>query len=161
MPSVTATASSPSVWMSSASVPAQATKQKGRVDPIASDNDTPDKPNPIKLQPLCLPSEISIRLSLVCQPGLDDIERKMWDTQCESSLDHVWTLLYIEFSLGIYKSCNARAQKQNTCAHATLSQKDAKIKVFQDKYNMVRVALIALGADKVVLEWKMVEDGDL
>ena len=134
MPSVTAAANSPSVQTSSASVPAQATKRKCGVDPIASDDDTPDEPDPIELQPIFLPSELSIQLHLVCQPGLDDIKRKMWDTQCRSSLDHIWTLLYIKSSLHIYKTHNARAQKQNTCARATLGQNDAKIKVFQDKY---------------------------
>ena len=161
MPSVTAAANSPSVQMSSASVPAQLSKRKCGVGPIASDDNTPDKPNPIELQPIYLPSELSIQLRLACQPGLDDIERKMRDAQCRSSLDHIRTLLYIKSSLRIYKTRNARAQKQNTRARATLGQNDAKIKVFQDKYNMARAALIALGADEAMLEWKKVEDGDL
>ena len=45
--------------------------------------------------------------------------------------------------------------------HPTLSQNNAKIKVFQDKYNMARVAPIALGADEAMLEWRKVKNGDL
>ena len=44
---------------------------------------------------------------------------------------------------------------------ATLNQNDTKIKVFQDKYNTARMALIILGADEAMLEWKKVENGDL
>ena len=162
MLSVMAVTESAHLQTSSASTPTQVTKRKCRADPIASDNnDTLEKPNPIELQVLFLPSELSIQLQSTCHPGLDEIEHKMRDAQCWSSLDHIRTLLYIKSSLHLFKTRNARAQKQNTCAHATLDQNDTKIKVFQDKYNTARMVLIILGADEATLEWKKVENGDL
>jgi hypothetical protein len=42
-----------------------------------------------------------------------------------------------------------------------IDDNDIKIKVFQDKYNTARKALIELGANKVEMEWKEVRDANL
>lgn len=126
------------------------------------DNDnTPNKPNPIELQPLLLPSELPVSLRSACHPGLDEIERMMRDAQCRVSLGHIRTHLYMKSGLTTYKQRYARHQKGNTRARKTIDDNDAKIKVFQDRYNTARNALIALGANEDELEWKEVKDADL
>ena len=46
-------------------------------------------------------------------------------------------------------------------AQKVINDNDIKIKVFQDKYNTTRKALIAVGANEVEMEWKEVRDVDL
>ena len=132
MPSVTAAANSPSVWTSSASVPAQETKWKCRVDTISSDD---DKPNPTKER---------------C--GMLSVSHILITFGCSSTLNPAC----ISMRLAMLGNGN-----KTLVHHPTLSQNNAKIKVFQDKYNMARVAPIALGADEAMLEWRKVKNGDL
>ncbi|KIM76675.1 hypothetical protein PILCRDRAFT_34464, partial [Piloderma croceum F 1598] len=80
-------------------------------------------------------------LRSACHPGLDEIERMMRDAQCRVSLGHIRTHLYMKSGLTTYKQCHARHQKGNTRARKTIDDNDAKIKVFQDRYNTARNAL--------------------
>ena len=161
MPPVAATANSTTLTPPPVPKATSAIKRKRGDDPVASEDDLPDKPDPVELQALSLPSELPPNILSACHPGLDDIEQKMRDAQCRSSLDSIRTHLYIKSSLWTFKARNARAQRQNTRARTTINQNDAKIKVFQDKYNAARKALIALGADEAMLEWRKLENGDL
>jgi hypothetical protein len=63
--------------------------------------------------------------------------------------------------LTTYKQRHARHQKGNTRTRKVIDDNDIKIKVFQDKYNTARKALIALGANETEMEWKEVRDADL
>src|SRR6202044_661122 len=63
--------------------------------------------------------------------------------------------------LTTYKQRHARHQKGNTRTRKVIDDNDIKIKVFQDKYNTARKALIALGANEAEMEWKEVRDADL
>jgi hypothetical protein len=126
-----------------------------------NESDTPNKPNPVELQPLLLPSELPVNLRSACYPGLEEIERKMRDAQCRTSLDRIRTHLYMKSGLTTYKQRHARHQKGNTRTHKTIDDNDMKIKIFQEKYNTARKALIALGANEAEMEWKEVKDADL
>lgn len=128
---------------------------------IANDNDKPNKPNPVELQPLLLPSELPLNLRSSCHAGLEDIERQMRDAQCRGALDHIRTHLYMKSGLMTYKQRHARHQKANTRTRQTINDNDMKIKIFQDKYNTARKALIALGANEDELVWREVKDADL
>jgi hypothetical protein len=134
--------------------------KRKRVD-APGDNDKPTKPNPVELQPLLLPSELPANVRSACYPGLEEIERKMRDAQCRVSLDRIRTHLYMKSGLTTYKQRHARHQKGNTRARKTIDDNDVKIKIFQDKYNTARKALISLGANEVEMEWKEVKDTDL
>jgi hypothetical protein len=125
------------------------------------DNDKPNMPNPVELQLLMLPSELSSNLRSACHTGLEEIEMKMRDAQCRISLDHIQMHLYMESGLTTYKQRHAQHQKENTRARKTIDDNDAKIRIFQDKYNTARKALIALGANEVEMEWRDIKDADL
>jgi len=63
--------------------------------------------------------------------------------------------------LTTYKQRHARHQKGNTRTRKVIDDNDIKIKVFQDKYNTARRALIAFGANEAEMEWKEIRDADL
>jgi hypothetical protein len=85
----------------------------------------------------------------------------MRDAQCHVSLDRIRTHLYMKSGLTTYKQWHTQHQKGNTHTPKTIDDNDVKIKVFQDKYNMARKALIALGVDEMEMEWREVKDADL
>jgi hypothetical protein len=60
--------------------PPSATKHK-RLD-VASDKNVMRKCEPVELQVLFLPSEISAKVLGRCHPGLDEIKRQLRDAQC-------------------------------------------------------------------------------
>jgi hypothetical protein len=125
--------------------PPSATKRK-RPD-VAGDQDVTSKPEPVELQALFLPSEISTQVLGGCHLGLDEIERQLRDAQCRTSLDHIRTHLYIKSGLMTYKQRHVRHQGASTRTRTTIDSNDMKIKIFQARYNTARNALIALGAD--------------
>jgi hypothetical protein len=158
MPPATVTPTDP-VPNESTIDPAPAPKRKRGA--AIDENDKPNKPNPIELQSLLLPSELPVNLRSACYPGLEEIERKMRDAQCRTSLDRIRTHLYMKSGLTSYKQRHARHQKGNTRTRKTIDDNDMKIKMFQEKYNTARKALIALGANEAEMEWKEVRDADL
>jgi hypothetical protein len=125
------------------------------------DEEKPNKPHPIELQPLLLPSELSIEIRVHCHSGLDEIEKQMRDAQCRTSLDQIRTHLYMKSGLLTYKERHARHQAANTRSREQIDENDRKIKIFQDKYNTARGALIALGVNETEIEWKELKDVDL
>lgn len=139
--------------------PGPASKRKRGELPLGDDDG--DKPIPIEQQKLLLPSELPSDVREACHPGLDEIERRMRDAQCRTSLDRIRTHLYMKSGLTTYKQRHARHQQANTRSRETIDNNDVKIKIFQDKYNTARTALIALGANESELEWKPIKDADL
>jgi hypothetical protein len=87
------------------------------------------------------------------------IEKEMRDAQCRTSLDQIRTHLYMKSTLLTYREWHARHQAANTRSREQICDNDRKIKVFQDKYNTARKALIALWVNDDEIEWaKMKEE---
>lgn len=141
-------------------VDAHLPKRKLGDDP-PGDADTHKKKVPIEDQPLLLPSELPINLRAACHPGLDDIERQMRDAQCRVALDRIRTHLFIKSALTTFKQRHTRGQRDNTRSRKTISDNDHRIKIFRDKFNTARAALVALGANPDEMEWREIKDADL
>ena len=93
-----------------ASSPSHMTKRK-RSQAIDND-DVVNKPDPIELQTLYLPSEILAQALHGCHTGLDCIERQLRDAQCQTSLDNIRTHLYVKSGLMTYKERHVRHRLQ-------------------------------------------------
>jgi hypothetical protein len=52
-------------------------------------------------------------------------------------------------------------QAANTRSREQIDENDRKIRVFQDRFNTARKALIALGVEESEIEWKAIADVDL
>jgi hypothetical protein len=81
----------------------------------------------------------------------------MRDVQCRTSLDQIRTHLHMKSGLPTYKERHARHQGANTRSRGQIDENDRRTKVFQDKYNTARRALIALGANESEIEWREVK----
>lgn len=132
--------------MADTSAPTAETTVKRKHGQAQKDDDSPDKPDPIELQKLFLPSELSPSQLSGCYSGLADIEAQLRDAQCRTSLDQLRTELYMKSRLFNHKKANVRHQGANTRAQAVLKERDVKIAIVRDRYNTARAALIALSA---------------
>ena len=72
------------------------TKQEWDNGSEIDQNDLSDKPLPVELQHLFLPSDLPPNIHVMCHLGLDGIEEQLQDAQCCSSLDDVQTQMYIK-----------------------------------------------------------------
>jgi hypothetical protein len=145
------------------SLSATGSKKRKGSKPPNSDDDVPDKPDPVEKQQLFLPSALSMdENDAGCHPGLADIENSMRDAQCRTSLDQIRTQLYIKSRLLTYKDRHVRHQGSSTRTRSVIDQNDIKIKVLRDKYNTARTALIALAGGSVEgLEWREMTEADI
>lgn len=130
-------------------------------DDTSADDASKTKKVPIEEQPLLLPSELSPKHRAACHPGLDDIERKMRDAQCRVALDRIRTHLFMKSALTTFKQRHTRGQRDNTRSRKVIGDNDYKIRLFRDKFNTARKALIALGGNPDEMEWKEIKEEDL
>ena len=99
-------------------------------------NDSSDKPLPIELQQLFLPSDLPPDIHASYHPGLDTIKKQLWEAQCQSALGQVQTQMYIKSRLVTYKQHHAFHQGMNTRMCEALQKNDLKVKLHQAKYNV-------------------------
>lgn len=78
-------------------------KRKRDDDGSGTDNHDPNKPPPIELQRLFLPSDLPLNIRAMCHPGLDEIEKQLREAQCSAALGQVQTRLFIKSGLVTYK----------------------------------------------------------
>lgn len=135
--------------------------RKRRRDNAESASDDVQRRKPIELKTLFLPSELPIDQRSHCHPGLDEIEKQMRHAQCLTALNLIRTHLHIKSALLTYKERHSRHQGMNTRSRDGINANELKIKVWQDKYNTARSALIALGVEGSDLEWRELTDADL
>ncbi|KAL1743885.1 hypothetical protein HDZ31DRAFT_39981, partial [Schizophyllum fasciatum] len=120
--------------------------------------------------PLFPPSALPSAEHSACHAGLADLERRLREAQCRSSLDGMRNLLIVKSRLLTYKNVNTRHQAPSTRARATLKKNDQKIQRQARKYVAAHTALLRLAADNAcTVTWhaldinkdvRCMEDGD-
>ncbi|KAL1724984.1 hypothetical protein EV714DRAFT_277963 [Schizophyllum commune] len=125
---------------------------------------------PPEKTPLFPPSALTAAEQSACYPGLADLEKRLREAQCRTSLDDLRNLLIVKSRLLTYKNLNARNQGPTTRARETLGQNDEKIRRHARKYIAAHAALVKLaGGDSSKVEWhaldmnkdlRCMEDGD-
>jgi hypothetical protein len=115
-----------------------------------------------KVTSLYLPSQLSaIQLSL-CMPGLTDIEKKLHEAQCSSSLEHLWDQLFIKTQFLVHKGLHLRHQAAGTWACALLNWNKVKIWLHVAKYRDACAALLKYhGDDTLSFEWEELKQEDI
>lgn len=113
--------------------------------------------------PLFLPSDLSSReRSGSCYKGLGDIELRLRDAQCQSSLDQLRNQLHIKSRLLTYKGINVRHQGPNTRARSLITRNEAKICLHAEKYRAARAAKCRLlDGDNESVEWMPLRQEDV
>ena len=111
---------------------------------------------------LYLPSQLSaIQLSL-CMPGLTDIEKKLREAQCSSSLKRLRDQLFIKTRFLVHKGLHLRHQAANTRARALLDRNERKIRLHAAKYRDARAALLKYHSDDTSsFEWEELKQEDI
>ena len=126
---------------------------------MSVENKSSDKPLPVELQQLFLPSDLPLNICAMCHPGLDTIEMQLQEAQCQSALGQVQTWMYIKSGLLTYKQRHTLHQGMNTRMCKELQQNDLKGKLHQAKYNRAGTALLVLaGTNEDSFEWREMKD---
>ncbi|KAJ7814307.1 hypothetical protein B0H13DRAFT_2242773 [Mycena leptocephala] len=101
--------------------------------------------------PLFLLSALSSELCASgCNKGVDEIEARLRDAQCRSSLDRIRSYLHVKSRFRTYKGAQVRHQGATTRARNLMNRNDGKIRVQGEKYVAAWEAKRALvGEDKV------------
>lgn len=120
-----------------------------------------NEPEPIEDVALYLPSAMSlVERNTGCHPDLVDVELRLRNAQCGSSLDSLRNQLHMKSGLVIYKEGNVRHQGPNTRARALLERNEAKIGLHAERYRAAWRARLLLGGP-VLSEWRLLRAGDV
>ena len=126
------------------------------------ENESSDKPLPVELQRLFLPSDLPLNIRAMCHPGLDTIEMQLKEAQCRSALGQVQTWMHIKSGLLTYKQHHTLHQGMNTRMCEELQQNNLKGKLHQAKYNRAQTTLLVLvGTNEDGFEWREMKDIDV
>lgn len=98
-------------------------------------------------QPLFLPSALDEQQSMLCVPGLAEIEQRLREGQLQESLERIRIQLHIKSRLIGDKQRNVRGQRPNTRAISKINANEAKIVAFAEKYRAARRALLVLAGN--------------
>ncbi|KAL1689041.1 hypothetical protein GGG16DRAFT_126749 [Schizophyllum commune] len=125
---------------------------------------------PAERTPVFPPSALTPSERLQCHPALVDVEHRLREAQCRSSLDNMRNLLIVKSRLLTYKNVNVRHQGPSTRARETLKKNEHKIQRQARKYVAAHAALVNLaGGDASKVQWhpldmrkdiRCMEDGD-
>jgi hypothetical protein len=115
-----------------------------------------------EVTPLYLPSELSALQLSQCVPGLTDIEKKLREAQCSSSLERLRNQLFIKTRFLVHKGLHLRHQAATTRARSLLDRNERKIRLHAAKYRDARAALFRLHGDDVSsFEWEELKEEDI
>ncbi|KAJ7448726.1 hypothetical protein FB451DRAFT_1343295 [Mycena latifolia] len=112
--------------------------------------------------PLMLPSALTA-VEWVCYvPGLDHIERLLWDGQCRTSLVALQNKLHVKSRLLTYKTNQTRHQGPNTRARAVVTHNETKIHLSSEKYQCAWEAIRLLsGGSEASVGWRRLRKDDI
>ncbi|KII83424.1 hypothetical protein PLICRDRAFT_180503 [Plicaturopsis crispa FD-325 SS-3] len=113
--------------------------------------------------PLVLPSALSEEdLATAATPGLTEIEERLRQAQCRTSLNRVRNGLHVRSGLLVYRGLHIRKQGPSTRARNLVARNDMKIKLHAAKYRAAREALIAINnGDASAVEWPELKEADI
>lgn len=110
---------------------------------------------------LYLPSELSTLQLSQCSPGLVDLEIRLREAQCGSSLERLRDQLFIKTRFLVHKGLHLRHQAATTRARALLDRNERKIRLHAEKYRDARAALLRQHDDASSFEWEELKQEDI
>ncbi|KAJ7923563.1 hypothetical protein B0H13DRAFT_1864713 [Mycena leptocephala] len=109
-------------------------------------------------EPLFLPSALSeVERAAGCTEGLVDLEQRLRDAQCRTSLVRLRNQLHIKSRFLNYKKLHARHQGANTRSRTIVNRNESKIRLHSEKYQAARSALVTIAGG---MSPRCMEDAD-